>query len=127
MLPALFVLYMALLRVAVERVRTLIPDRIMNILDPNFDIHDDDVHRLVFLDYIIKESDKFPVILLLDPDRVVDMQSIENRINNYSDLGLAMSCDMSQCQTSNYVPFVNQLARPFAQGAIDYLHSIGKE
>ena len=121
MQPALFVLYMALLRVAVERVRTLIPDRIMNILDPNFDIHDDDVHRLVFLDYIIKESDKFPVILLLDPDRVVDMQSIENRINNYSDLGLAMSCDMSQCQTSNYVPFVNQLARPFAQGAIDYL------
>ena len=32
-----------------------------------------------------------------------------------------MYCDMSQCQASDYVPFVDQLARPFAQEAIDYL------
>ena len=91
----------------------------MNILDPNFDIDDDNILRVVFQDYIIKESDNFPVILLVDPDKVVDMQALKNIINDKK--GLAMYCDMSQCQASNYVPFVNQLARPFAQGAIDYI------
>lgn len=99
----------------------------MSLLAPNFDINDDNLYRWVFLDYIIKESDIFPVILLLDRNNVVDMQELTSKINGQGK-GLAMYCDMSQCQASNYIPFVNQLARPFAQGAIDYLllDNIGK-
>ena len=99
----------------------------MSLLAPNFDISEEKLRRWVFLDYIIKESDIFPVILLLDPNNVVDMQELTSEINGQGK-GLAMYCDMSQCQASNYIPFVNQLARPFAQGAIDYLllDNIGK-
>lgn len=93
----------------------------MSILGNDFDFNEDNLYRDVFLDYIVRKSKYHQVILLLDPDKMVDMQALENKINNDQDNGMAMFCDMSECQASNYVPFVIQLTRPFAQGAIDYL------
>ena len=88
----------------------------MSILDQDFDIDDDAMYRSVFLEYIVRESKYHQVILLLDPDNVVDMYQLRNKFPDNKDL-----YDMSQCQTGDYVDFVKKYVLPFVEGNINYL------
>ena len=89
----------------------------MSILDSDFDIDDDLMYRSVFLQYIANEAENFLVILLVDPDNVVNMPNLQGVFPKKA----TKLCDMSQCQTADYVPFVQQFALPLAQGKIDLL------
>ena len=88
----------------------------MSILDPNFDIDDDVIYRGNFLEFIVRETKYQQIILLLDPDNVVDMYQLKNRFPDNKVL-----FDMSQCNPGGYEEFVKQYVLPFVNGSIDYL------
>lgn len=88
----------------------------MSILDPNFDIDDDVEYRGNFLEFIVRETKCHRVILLLDPDNVVNMYQLKNRFPDNKVL-----FDMSQCKPGCYVDFVKQYVLPFVNGSINYL------
>ena len=88
----------------------------MSILDSDFDVTDEVTYRSVFLDFVVEESKYQQVILLLDPDDVVDMNQLRNKFPDNKVL-----FDMSQCKPGDYVDFVKQYVLPFVNGSINYL------
>ncbi len=88
----------------------------MSILDKDFDINEDATYRAAFLYYIARESKWHQVILLFDPDNVVDMNQLRNIFPDNKAL-----YDVSQCTKGGYVDFVKQYVLPFVDAHINYL------